>query len=608
MVKELVNKGLIAIVFAVVTLVLTVVSWKHGGSLVSMAAAFTASFALLSAGLSLVWFVLKGKAESAELDLKGTTSSLDQDLFDSIPSHSEKALESFRKVFVPIVTVLAVGIAVYFGFGLWHHPVVILERHLQTAAITLLPIVVSLLVGSYFSGLSNVPGRRWFRAVGGWLLATAVIESFALCSYLISFFLNFSDRTDLWVARGFLIIFAALALDVLFGIFFAFYKIEETVDEQPAYESRILSVIFQPGGITKNVSELISYQFGIEVSEGWFMATLEKVLFPLVLVILLVMWLMTCIVFVPSNSNGIRQRFGVVSSKDPLSSGVYFKLPFPFSTIKTFPVGEVQSFTLGHKNQVGFEPPEVLLWTKSHVSHATQFLLPEGNSGVNGESEAISLLSAEIPVHYLVTDFYKYRYNFSDGKAVLKKTSQAVLVNYFAKTDFFKFLGVDRFKGADELKHRIQVQADVLDLGIQVVSVSFLSVHPPVAVGAVFQKVSAAKEEKATMIESAYAYQAEILPRVEGEAYRLVKLAESYRENKVKVAQAVKIRFLEQVKAFEAAPEYVSLVEEMQVIEKTADKRKYILSKNMNRNIFTINLEDKLTPDLLDLNLDAPTN
>ena len=608
MVKELINKSLIAIVFAVVTLVLTVVSWKHGGSLVSIAATFTAGFALFSAILSLAWFVLKGKAEAAVLDLKVNTSSIDQDLFGSIPSHHEKALENFRKVFVPIVTVLAVVIAIYFGFGLWHHPVVTLQRHLQTAAISLLPIIASLLVGSYFSGISNAPGLRWFRASGGWLMATAVIEFFALCSYLISFFLDFSVRTDLWIARGFLIVFVALALDLLMGIFFTFYKIEEVDDEQPAYESRILSVVFQPGGITKNVSELISYQFGITVSEGWFISTVEKVIFPLVLVILLVMWLMTSIVFVPANANGIRERFGVVASQKPLSSGVYFKLPYPFSRIKTFPVGEVQTFTLGHQKKAGFKAPEVLLWTKSHVSHETQFLLPEGNSGINGESEAISLLSAEIPVRYLVTDLYKYLYHFSDGKDILKKTSQAVLVNYFAKTDFFNFLGVDRFKGADELKVRIQNQANLLDLGIEIVSVSFVSVHPPVAVGAVFQQVSVAKEERATMIESAYAYQAEILPRVEGEAYRLLKLADSYRENKVKVAKAVKVRFLEQVKAFESAPEYVSLVEEMRVLEQTAGKRKYILSKNMKQTIFTLNLEDKLTPDLLDLNLDAPTN
>ena len=604
MVKELVNKGLVAVAFSTLTLVLTVVSWKHGGSLVSVVAIFTAAFSMFSALLSLAWFVLKGKDDAANLDAKVNLSTKDQNLFDSIPTHHEKTLEHFRKILVPIVTVLAIGLVVYFGIRLWDHPVVILERHLQTAAITLLPIIASLLVGSYFIGISKMAGLRWFRACGGWLMVTAVIEAFALVSYLISYFLDLSERTDLWITRGFLILFVALSLDLLVGIFFTFYKVEETVDEQPAYESRILSVVFQPGGITKNVSELISYQFGLEVAEGWFITTIEKVVFPLVLVILTLMWLMTSLVFIPSNSKGIRERFGVVTSNTPLDAGVYFKLPYPFSTIKTFPIGEVQSFTLGQQNNFEFKAPEVLLWTKSHVSHETQFLLPEGNSGINGESEAISLLSAEIPVHYLVTDLYKYLYNFSDGKDVLKKTSQAVLVHYFAKTDFFKFLGFDRFKGADELKQSIQQQANALDLGIKIVSVSFVSVHPPVAVGAVFQQVSAAKEERATMIESAYAYQAEILPRVEGEAYRLLTLADSYREHKTKVAKAVKIRFLEQVKAFESSPEYVALVEEMKVIEQTAGKRKYILSKSLKQNIFTINLEDKLTPDLLDLNFD----
>jgi len=603
MVKGLVNKSLIAILFAFVALLLTVVSWKHGGSLASVVATFTASFALLSACLSLAWFILRGKAEAAVFDSKSLTTP-SQDLFDSIPTHHEKALEVFRKVFVPIVTVLSVGIAIYFGFRLWNHPVVVLERHLQTAAITLLPIVASLLVGSYFSGISNSPGMRWFRASGGWLLATAVIEGFALASYLITFFLDFSKQTDLWIARGLLIVLAILALDILIGLFFSFYKMEETPDDPPTYESRILSVVFQPGGITKNVSELISYQFGLEVSEGWFTITMEKVVFPLIILVVTVMWLMTSIVFIPANSNGIRERFGVVTSQKALPSGVYFKLPYPFANINIFPIGEVQSFTLGHGYKPGFQAPEVLLWTKSHASNEMHFLLPEGNSGVNGESEAISLLSAEIPVRYLVTDLYKYLYHFRDGKNVLQKTAQSVLVRYFAKTDFFKFLGVDRFKGADELKQRIQDQADRLDIGIRIVSVSFVSVHPPVAVGAVFQQVSAAKEEKATMIESAYAYQAEIIPRVKGEAYRLTTLADSYRENKVKVAKAVKTRFLEQVKAFETAPEYVSLVEEMQVIETTAGKRKYILSKDMKKSIFTLNLEDKLTPDLLDLNLD----
>jgi regulator of protease activity HflC (stomatin/prohibitin superfamily) len=438
------------------------------------------------------------------------------------------------------------------------------------------------------------------------LLATALVEGVALLSYLSYFFLDLPEQTDLWLARFFVVILVGVGLEVFVGIFFSFYRIEHVEDEPPAYESRFLSVLFQPGSITKNVAELVQYQFGVEVSERWFLSFVERVLFPLLVVIAVVMWLMTSIVLVPFNSQGIRERFGVVVSRQPLESGVYFKLPYPFARIRTFPVGEVQEFTLGHKNEPGFVPPEVLLWTKAHVSHETRFLLPEGQSGNGGNSEAISMLSAEVPVHFLVTDLYKYLYHFSDAKLVLENASRSVLVRYFAQTDFFNFLGFDRFKGAGVLVKSIQEQADLLDLGVKIVAVNFGSVHPPVAVGSVFQQVSSAKEERATMIESAYAHKAELLPRVRGEAYQLVKLAESYRDSKIKVAQAERKRFLEQVKAYEVAPEYVALVEEMGVIERSAGRRKYILSKQIKKSVFRLNLEDKLTPDLLDMNLDEP--
>ena len=593
------KKSVGAIVFALITFALAVVSWQWGKSLVSLVAVFTSVMAFFSALFTGVFYLLKQKVEGAS----ATASGDDNSFFDHQPGREERALLSFQKVLVPLATILISTLLLASAFYMWNNPEIALQNELQTAAITLLPIIMTLLVGSYFSGISRESGLRWLRASSGWLIATSAVLSLSLASYLLSYFFDFSTSLDLWLSRVVWSFIGVIALEQLVGVIFTFYRMENAEDEQPTYESRLLTVIFQPGGVAKNIAELVDYQFGLKVSDHWFLATFEKIILPLAFLILTVMWLMSSVVLIPVDSQGILERFGQVTSKQALTAGLHFKLPYPFSEVKLFPSGRVQEFSLGHEVKDNEVKPEVLLWTKSHVAYETHYLLPEGNSGAKGDGAAISLLSVEIPVRYLVKDVYKYLYHFKDAKQVLKQVAQAEIVSYLAQTEFFNFLGVDRFKGASDLQKRIQKRADLLDMGIEVVYVSFISVHPPVAVGLDFQEVVSSLEKKSAMIQNAYAYEADILPRTEGNAFRLVALAESYRDHKIKVAKAEEIRFIEQLKVFENAPSYVTLSEEMKVIEGTKGRRKYIVPTAIKHKVISIDLQDKLTPDLLDLDV-----
>src|SRR5690606_7562661 len=139
------------------------------------------------------------------------------------------------------------------------------------------------------------------------------------------------------------ILMVILGLETLLNFLLDVYRPRSPGTEpRAAFDSRLLGLISEPGGIAHSLQEAINYQFGCQVSQTWFYQLMERTLAPLVLVGVLAVWLLTCLVVVQPYERVIIERFGrQLDPGNPLGPGLHFKWPAPFELARRFNTGQL---------------------------------------------------------------------------------------------------------------------------------------------------------------------------------------------------------------------------------------------------------------------------
>ena len=132
-----------------------------------------------------------------------------------------------------------------------------------------------------------------------------------------------------------------LAIETLFSFMLDIYR-PRTPDTEPraCFDSRLLALIAEPGGIASTIAEAINYQFGFEVSQDVVLPVVAADLCP-----------------APGSGSGDpvaidmcgdsaagptcdHRRWGrQLNAKQPLSPGFYWKWPWPMDTAQQYETG-----------------------------------------------------------------------------------------------------------------------------------------------------------------------------------------------------------------------------------------------------------------------------
>ena len=137
-----------------------------------------------------------------------------------------------------------------------------------------------------------------------------------------------------------------------------FYRPRTIEEPRPIFESRILALFTEPGGVMRNVADTLDYQFGFKVSSTWIYSFIERGLFPLLIVWVIVLWVFSGITEVGPNQVGIRERFGKIVSTSPMEPGIYYNAPWPFGKISRFSCDEINSVMIGPMEEEHHEEEE----------------------------------------------------------------------------------------------------------------------------------------------------------------------------------------------------------------------------------------------------------
>ncbi|MCH2591735.1 MAG: hypothetical protein MKZ85_01840 [Pedosphaera sp.] len=491
-------------------------------------------------------------------------------------------------------------------------------------------MVVLFMMGKYSAGLARMDGQELLRPGANYMLLGSVISAAAVLAQAASFF-GYSawDKGITWVVFA---VIAVSALENLVTLVLEIYR--PRLDDKKArllYDSRLIGLLGQPGGLVSTATQALDYQFGFKVSETWFYKYLEQKLALIIAIQVVVLFLSSSFVVIQQNEEAFLERFG--KRNDHLLPGFSFKLPWPIDKVYRYKTKKIQNFVLGvldkdeaaKPNSGDPEDVQVLLWTSQHNHGSSKD--PEQNynmivassdvllNTVASDSVPVNLLTVSIPVQYRINNLTNWVYNTDNAGSMLQKLSMRAVTRYLIGVDINELMGPGRTKAQEELKKDIQQQVDIQQLGAEIVFVGLQDIHPPVgqteqskASGGVaesYEKVNVAQLHSETNRLGALQYKAGKVPQARGAASELLAKARSESTNKVAKAKAEAGRFDQQMSAFNAAPSVYKTRSKLDAFQRaTKGVRKYILSDPANRDIINLELQDKLRSDLLDVTVD----
>lgn len=633
--RNIQRNGLVNLLVLLVVGLATLAVARYAHLLAAQVVAVFLGLGVLVAAVS--WFQMRleerERLEKLELD-ELARSRGSEALFGSAEAEAfpaRRAREQFEKFFVPGFSLVLLGLEAVAAVGLWRWldrvPSMPLRQPLMAMGLLGLFALVLFLLGRYSAGLARLENQRLLQPGASHLLLGAYLCGLVVAE-LVAFEAGFNfDRP---VARALCALLGLLAAEMLVTLVLEIYRprVKGRV-EHLLYDSRLIGLLSHPEGLLATAAHVLDYQFGFKVSETWFYRFLEKALAWLVLAQLGLLWVSTAVVFIEPGEQALIERFGRPLGAGVLGPGPHLKLPWPIDQVYRYPTDRVQVFRVGH----GHEEEEaehghghdsgLILWTVAHTKE--EFLLPVANrqptaavvepaepgaEGLAGKrSPPVSLLAANIPVRYQITNLTAWAYSNKNPAELLQHLSTREVGRYLVNADLTEVTSRGRLAAAETLRQRIQDRANQMGLGVRILSVGLSDLHPPVKVAEAYEGVVGARLRRAGRLLEARAHQLRTNALARAAATNIVRRAQSESHRAQVSAWARVDLFTNQVVAYRAAPEVYPQRAYLQTLVRAgAGARKYVLATTTvtnAREILQFNLEDKLRPDLLDFALPA---
>lgn len=529
------------------------------------AAAFSAAVHIL-VGL-LIWiilltiFSLRRRSRLEDLETEQLRRARDEGRATNIFEVGDESLLLERrrlawtyKFLVPIITVLIALklIAAYF-FESGYVAAKIAEAEKSADEATLVPMLFmagtafcAFIYSRYIVGMARQPEWRLLRAGGSFLIGNAIT-----CTIVaLALALSQSKALAPWVepladdiVRTIMLI---LGIEVVVNLILEMYRPRRAGEEvRPAFDSRILGLFSEPGGIVRSVAETVNYQFGFEVSGTWFYKLLQRSVLPLAALTLVSLIALSCVVIVDVDEAGYIEHFGSVDAKKQIGPGLHFKMPWPIDSVMRERVDQVRFLTIGEGSEDdghAHGENEAILWTEEHEFNAeilTVVANPEmdqlsvdssdSDGGKRSRSVAVSLLMTSVVIEYKIKDLHAYSYNYADPDKVLESIAHQELSDYAAGVDLAALMGRGRQAFGPSMKKVLQRRCDENELGIDITFVALQEAHPPSQsdVAKAFQDVVAAEMRKTAAIEQAHGNAQQMLTTVAGSVERSEEIDEA---------------------------------------------------------------------------------
>lgn len=241
---------------------------------------------------------------------------------------------------------------------------------------------------------------------------------------------------------------------------------------------------------------------------------------PVLAVMVAAMYLLSGMYTVEPGEVGIVRRFGRLAAAD-VPPGLHYRVPWPVDTVTRVPVAAAQRA----------EAPRTLMLTGDQ-----------------------NLVNVAATVHYRVRSATEFVFNVDEPLAFVQNAAEAALRQTVGLRTVDDLLTVGKAAIQAEAQRQLQARLDTGRSGLEVLAVQLTEASPPEEVAGAFLDVASAREDRATYINEARAYENEIVPKARGEAATQLREAEGYKAEKIANATGEASRFASRLAAYTEAP------------------------------------------------------
>jgi len=289
------------------------------------------------------------------------------------------------------------------------------------------------------------------------------------------------------------------------------------------------------------------------------------------------------------------------------------KWPWPVEKVYRFRTDEIQTLTVGiepEEHEPGVKDTRTVVWTVAHGKEDLFMVAAREAAGQRpaGEEDRtappVSFLVVNVPIHFQIEDVRQWAYGHKDPAALLESLATREIVRYLVSADFNEIMSTGRARAAEELRVRIQREAERLRLGARIVFVGLQGIHPPVKVAPEFAKVVSAWHTRQARILDAHAEAIRTNALAAAQAFVLTNRAWAERVQLERLSLARAAAFTNQEPAFRAAPSVYPLRLYLQrFVPAVAGARKYVLWTTNVQDVIQVDLQDRIRQELLDVAL-----
>jgi membrane protease subunit HflK len=292
-----------------------------------------------------------------------------------------------------------------------------------------------------------------------------------------------------------------------------------------------------------------------DASQGKFQLS-PKLIIAIIGIIILFALVMSSFFVVDQSEEAVVLRFGKYNRT--VGPGLQTKLPLGIDKNFNIPTRVVQTMTFGQTSPSSFN---------------TNFMdSPSGSSA--GESIMLTgdlnIVDVQWIIQYRIEDPAKWLFKVREKDKTIRDISQSVLNMLVGDLPILAIMSSERTAIEIESQDRMQKAFDSYELGIRIVTVKLQNTVPPVGeVQDAFEDVNKAIQDMNRFInEGKQSYNKEI-PRAQGEASKIIQVAEGYAAERVNNALGDVARFNSVREAYSLSKEitarrlYIETMEEV---------------------------------------------
>ena len=289
-------------------------------------------------------------------------------------------------------------------------------------------------------------------------------------------------------------------------------------------------------------------------------------LFLMFFVVIVLLWFCSGFYIIRPEENAIVLRFGKYIREE--QAGLHYHLPFPIENVIKEATTRVRIIKIGGENS-------------TYLNNNNREL--DKSWALTGDENIVNL---ELNIQWKIDNLKQFVFNVRDRELTIYDAAQSAIREVISKRKLADILTSGRGEIEEETKKLLQDMLNSYNLGVNILVVQMLKIDPPAQVIDSFRDVQTARVDKESEINKAYKYKNDVLPKVKGEAGKIIEDANGYAIFIINKAKGDVSRFNQVYEQYKNAPFITRKRMYLEAMEELFANNKITIIDDNVKNVF----------------------